>query len=94
VKPPRPPRQEIAILPKPEIATLLNAAEGTSLHLPVLVGITTGMRRGEILGLRWSDVDLRAGRLTVNQSLERLRGRTVFKPPKTAGSRRTITLQP
>jgi integrase len=59
---------------------------------PVLVGVTTGMRRGEILGLRWSDVDLKAGKLTVNQSLERLGGKTVFKPPKTAGSRRTITL--
>jgi integrase len=50
------------------------------------------MRRGEILGLRWSDVDLKAARLTVNQSLERLGGKTAFKPPKTAGSRRTITL--
>jgi integrase len=50
------------------------------------------MRRGEILGLRWSDIDLKAARLTVNQSLERLAGKTVFKPPKTAGSRRTITL--
>jgi integrase len=50
------------------------------------------MRRGEILGLRWSDIDLKTARLTVNQSLQRLAGKTVFKPPKTAGSRRTITL--
>ena len=50
------------------------------------------MRRGEILGLRWSDIDLKAGKLTVNQSLERLGGKTAFKPPKTMGSRRTITL--
>ncbi len=92
VKPPRPPRREIAILSKPEIAMLLRSAEATSLYLPVLVGVTTGARRGEILGLRWSDIDLKAGRLTVNQSLERLRGKTTLKPPKTAGSRRTITL--
>jgi integrase len=45
------------------------------------------MRRGEILGLRWSDIDLKAGRLTVNQSLEWLGGKTTFKPPKTVGSR-------
>jgi integrase len=63
-----------------------------ALYLAVLVGVTTGMRRGEILGLRWSDIDLKAARLTVNQSLERLGGKTAFKPPKTAGSRRTITL--
>ena len=90
VKPPRPPRREIAILSKAEVATLLKAAG--PLYLPVLVGVTTGMRRGEILGLRWSDIDLKAARLTVNQSLERLGGKTAFKPPKTAGSRRTITL--
>jgi len=50
------------------------------------------MRRGELLGLRWSDVDLKAARLTVNQSIERLKGKTTFKSPKTSGSRRTITL--
>ncbi len=87
VKPPRPPKREIAILTKPEIATLLRAAEPTPIYLPLLVAVTTG-----ILGLRWSDLHLKAGKLTVNQSLERLRGKTVLKPPKTAGSRRTITL--
>jgi len=50
------------------------------------------VRRGELLGLRWSDIDLKAARLTVNQSLERLKGKTTFKSPKTSGSRRTITL--
>jgi integrase len=90
VRPPRPPRREIVILTKPEVATLLSAAG--PLRLPVLVGVTTGMRRGEILGLRWSDIDLKRATLTVNQSLERLQGTTVLKPPKTAGSRRTITL--
>jgi integrase len=92
VKPPRPPRKEIAILSKAEVATLLHAAEGSLLYLPVLVAVTTGMRRGELLGLRWSDIDLKAARLTVNQSLERLKGKTTFKSPKTQGSRRTITL--
>ncbi|HXW29766.1 MAG TPA: site-specific integrase [Xanthobacteraceae bacterium] len=92
VMPPRPPRREIAILSKAEVATLLRAAEGTPLYLPVLVGVTTGVRRGELLGLRWSDIDLKAARLTVNQSLERLKGKTTFKSPKTQGSRRAITL--
>src|SRR5262245_23868432 len=58
----------------------------------MLVAVTTGMRRGELLGLRWSDIDLKAARLTVNQSLERVKGKTVFKSPKTTTSRRTITL--
>jgi len=92
VKPPRPPSREIAILSKAEVATLLRAAEGSPLYLPVLVAVTTGMRRGELLGLRWSDIDLKAARLTVNQSLERSKGKTTFKSPKTHGSRRSITL--
>jgi integrase len=92
VKPPRPTSREIAILTKPEVATLLRAAEPTWLYLPVLVAVTTGMRRGELLGLRWSDIDLKTARLTVNQSLERVKGKTVFKSPKTTTSRRTITL--
>jgi integrase len=92
VKPPRPPGREIAILTKPEVAELLRAAEPTWLYLPVLVGVTTGMRRGELLGLRWSDLELKAARLTVNQSLERVNGKTVFKSPKTTTGRRPITL--
>jgi integrase len=92
VKPPRPQNREIAILTKPEIATLLRAGEGSWIYLVVLVGVTTGMRRGELLGLRWPDIDFGAARLTVNQSLERVKGKTVFKSPKTKGSRRTITL--
>jgi integrase len=94
VSPPRPGKREIAILSKAEVATILRTALETAegLYLPVLVGVTTGMRRGEILGLRWSDIDLKASRLRVNQSLERLGGKTTLKSPKTAGSRRTITL--
>jgi integrase len=95
VRPPRPQSQEIAILSKAEVATILRDAMalGThSLYLPILVAVTTGIRRGELLGLRWSDIDLKVARLTINQSLERLQGKTVFKAPKTRNSRRTITL--
>ena len=92
VKPPRPPSREIKILDKNEITTLLNAAKGVGLYVPVLVAVTTGMRRGELLALRWSDIDPTAALLTVNQSLERIKGKFGFKSPKTKTSRRTITL--
>lgn len=63
------------------------------MYIPVLPAVTTGLRRGEILGLRWRDVDLEAGTLTVNQSLEYACGKgTGFKEPKTRKSRRTIRL--
>ena len=92
VKPPRPPSREIKILGKNEITTLLNAAKAVGLYVPVLVAVTTGMRRGELLALRWSDIDPTAAQLTVNQSLERIKGKFGFKSPKTKTSRRTITL--
>ena len=92
VRPPRPPGREIKILTKPEIAQVLRACEGRGLYLPILVAVTTGVRRGELFGLHWSDIDLSAGRLTVNQSLEWANGKPAFKSPKTKGSRRTITL--
>ena len=92
VKPPRPPSREIKILGKGEIATVIAAAKGAGLYVPVLVAVTTGLRRGELWRLRWSDIDLKAASLTVNQSLERIKGKFEFKSPKTKTSRRTITL--
>jgi len=92
VKPPRPERREIKILGKDEIGAVLKAAKVTPLYLPVLVAVTTGLRRGELLGLRWSDLDLKAGTLTVNQSIERIKGKIAFKAPKTKTSRRSIAL--
>jgi len=92
VKPPRPPWREIKILDKGEITALVNAAKGTDLYVPILVAVTTGMRRGELLGLRWSDIDWKAASLTVNQSLERIKEKYQFKAPKTKTSRRTISL--
>ena len=85
------------ILTKAEIARVLKAAEGTWLAVLVLLAATTGLRRGELFGLRWSDVDLARGQLTVNQSLEYVKApdgaaKPVFKPPKTKTSRRTLTL--
>jgi integrase len=90
VKAPRPASREIAILSKAEVATVLRNAG--PLYLPVLIAVTTGIRRGELLALRWSDINLEAAQLTVNQSLERVKGKAAFKSPKTTRSRRTITL--
>ena len=92
VVPPRPKRSEMKVLDETQSAAMLRAAESTDLHMPLLLALGTGMRRSELLGLRWSDVDLEAGTATVNQSLQEAGGELITTPPKTAKSRRTVTL--
>ncbi len=92
VVPPRPERTEMKVLDEAQTARLLTVAEGTRFYLPVLVAVTTGLRRGEVLGLRWEDIDLDAGMLSVRQSLGQTRQGPQFKPPKTEKSRRGVSL--
>ena len=92
VQPPRAERKEMQALDDSEIAKLLQHVDGKLLNMPVLLAVTTGLRRGEILGLRWSDVDLKGLRLQVTQSLEQTSEGLRFKSPKTTRSRRTIAL--
>ena len=71
---------------------LLKTAKGSELEVPIIVAFGTGLRRGELLALRWSDVDLAVGRVSVRRSLERFDGEIRTKEPKTPRSRRTVTL--
>lgn len=59
-----------------------------------LLAATTGMRRGEVLGLRWADLNLEDRRLTVNQTILNVGYEITLGSPKTARSRRTIALDP
>ncbi len=56
------------------------------------LALLTGMRKGELLGLRWQDIDFEAGVLHVRQTVGALHGKTEYKKPKTARSRRDIDL--
>jgi integrase len=58
----------------------------------VSLAVATGMRRGELLALRWSDVDLGTASLRVERSLVETKAGLRFKSPKTKHGRRTITL--
>jgi integrase len=94
VEPPRYERKEMRALESTGVAKLLKAAQVSDLQAVIAVAIGTGLRRGELLGLRWSDIDLVARRLTVRRSVETVKGVTRTKPPKTARSARTIALPP
>jgi len=92
VDPPRAKDREMMCLDEEQSAQVLEAARGTRLYMPLMLALTTGMRRNEILGLRWRDIDLEGGKLAVRQSLSETRGGIVYKAPKTAKGRRVIDL--
>ena len=94
---PRVAKRRAKVLDEGQMAKLLGAAKGTHMFAPLLVALTTGVRRGELLALPWSAVDLDTGRIRIEQSVEQLPAdgdgpRVRIKPPKTESSRRTIAL--
>lgn len=93
VDPPRVERAETVTLRPDQQAALLAAASETTLYAPTLLALATGLRRGELLGLAWANVDLDAGLLQVVQVIEETKAGARIKPqPKTARGRRTVTL--
>lgn len=75
-----------------EIAALVAQATGTRYDVPVRFTLATGLRQGELLALRWSDVDHDAGTIDVRRTLSYVGGKVEFLPPKTDHSRRTVEL--
>ena len=57
-----------------------------------MLAVHTGMRQGELLALKWADVDLKSGRVSVRRTITKSGGHLLLGEPKTAKSRRTITL--
>lgn len=92
IKAPKVHRKEMTILNPEQTRELIEAFKPTKLYMPVLIAASTGMRRSEILGLRWRDVNLDAADLKVTQVIEQTRSGLRFHPPKTTSSLRTIAL--
>lgn len=91
-EPPRVERTEIEILAPDQIKAVLGALHGRLLYPVAVLGLATGMRRGELAALRWGDVDFDAGRIRVERSLEQTNAGLAFKAPKTNAGRRTISI--
>ena len=104
VHPPRVPHEEMATLTAEQARTLVQAAGSSPLHALYAVALSSGARRGELLALRWSDVDLESGTIRIARTLlngvrpgsrtsnEPLQVEWTFAEPKTASSRRTIPI--
>jgi integrase len=91
---PKVPPTEAAVLQTSEIPQMFAALRGREFYPIAVLALGTGMRRGELLALRWQDVDLDAGSLRVERSLEETGKGLRFKAPKSARGRRTISLSP
>lgn len=92
-KPPKVPVRETDMLQPTDAARLLKQLRGKPLYLIASLGLATGMRRNEMLALRWRDLNLGAAQLTVAQALEQTKARGIrTKAPKTKHGRRTISL--
>jgi integrase len=77
-----------------ELRAFLEQVHDDRLYPAWLLTATTGLRRGELLGLRWRDVDLDAGRIAVRQTLLSVQSTLVFSTPKTAKGQRSVALDP
>jgi integrase len=92
VSAPRVHRYEMTPLTPDQARSLLDAAPGDRFAALYVLALTTGMRLGELLGLRWRDVELAHGMLQVRHTLLRLRDGLKLREPKTPQSRRRIAL--
>ncbi len=91
VKPPRPRREEIRPLDREQVRALFEVAGEDRLEALYVVAVTAGLRRGELQGLKWEDVDLEAGALQVRGTLSEPKGGYIFEALK-SGKGRNIRL--
>lgn len=95
VKPPRPKKRETATLTPDDVARLLDKAQGSEIQPLIVLTLATGLRRSEVCGLQWRDIDLDAAELRVERGLHVLKGgEVVYEAPKSSTSRRVVALPP
>lgn len=88
---PKASKEEMLVWDNEQSLSFLKHAKSDRLYIAFLLALTTGMRQGEILGLRWKDVDLENGIVYVKQTLSH-DGQRISPLPKTAAGRRSITV--
>jgi integrase len=92
IAPPKVADVEVKSLKADQVARVVEALKGHWLEPIAILALTSGARRGEILGLSWGSVDLMRGSMTIERSLEQTRAGLSFKQPKTRSGRRHVSL--
>ena len=92
VSPPKKRQREAKFYTPEQLGTLLDKAVGTRIELPVYICAYLGLRRGELCGLRWSDVDLEHQTITIENTRTQAGKKEIEKGTKTASSTRTLYL--
>ena len=84
--------REMKTLPVEQLASFLREAKESGVFEMYYIELATGLRRGELLGLKWEDLDLEQCTLRVQRQVSRINGEVVEAPLKTKNSYRTISL--
>lgn len=88
------PKHEHIILTPDEYKRLLEAAQNSHMYLPILLGGYMGLRKGEVLGLRWDDINFKENTMTINQTRMIIHKKEIVKTPKTETSKRELYMPP
>ena len=89
---PKAERKEMQTLPVEQLTSFLREAKDSGVFALYYIDLTTGLRRGELLGLKWSDIDLEKGNLRVQRQIGRIDGKIIEMPLKTKNAYRTLPL--
>ena len=85
-------KKEMKTLPVEQLASFLREARESGVFELYYLDLATGLRRGELLGLKWTDIDLEKGELQVKRQVVRIEGKIVEAPLKTKNAYRTLPL--
>ena len=86
--------REMQVLTQEEMRRFLIQAKAEGMYELFLLDLTTGMRRGELLALRWDDLDFATGKLRIDKQVCPVGGKLIISEPKTKAANRTIILPP
>lgn len=89
---PKKEKKEMTILPPEKIGAYLDEAKRLGVYEMFFLELTSGLRKGELLALLWTDLDVENNKLTVNKQVNRINGELVVSEPKTQNSIRTVAL--